>query len=69
MNTEIFPNINREPDPSYDMSKDVDILVMKYRDYHNLTDDEARFLHDKAKDAYYNTGKEILNDNEYDNLE
>lgn len=42
---------------------------MKFRDYNNLTDDEARFLLDKAKDAYYNTGKEILNDNEYDTLE
>ena len=69
MNKEIFSNINRKHDSSYDMSKDVDILVMKFRDYNNLTDDEARFLLDKAKDAYYNTGKEILSDNEYDTLE
>ena len=69
MNKEIFSNINCKHDPSYDMSKDVDILVMKFRDYNNLTDDEARFLLDKAKDAYYNTGTEILSDNEYDTLE
>ena len=69
MNTEILANLNCERNPSYNMSKDVDILVMKFRDYNNLTDDEARFLLDKAKDAYYNTGKEILNDNEYDTLE
>ena len=53
MNTEILANLNCERNPSYDMSKDVDILVMKFRDYNNLTDDEARFLLDKAKDAYY----------------
>ena len=52
MNKEIFTNINRKHDPSYDMSKDVDILVMKFREYNNLTDDEARFLLEKAKDAY-----------------
>ena len=69
MNTEILANLNCERNSSYDMSKDVDILVMKFRDYNNLTDDEARFLLDKAKDAYYNTSKEILNDNEYDTLE
>ena len=69
MNKEILANLNCERNPSYDMSKNVDILVMKFRDYNNLTDDEARFLLDKAKDAYYNTGKEIFNDNEYDTLE
>src|SRR5574344_14655 len=69
MNTEILANLNCERNPSYDMSKDVDILVMKFRDYNNLTDDEARFLLDKAKDAYYNTGEELLTDIEYDALE
>lgn len=69
MNTKILSNINRELDSSYDMLKDVDSLVMKFRNSNNLTNDEARFLLDKAKDAYYNTGNEILNDNEYDTLE
>lgn len=69
MNKEVFSNINCERDQSYNMSKDVDILVMKFRDYNNLTEDEARFLLDKAKDAYYNTGEELLTDIEYDALE
>ena len=46
MKTEILANLNCERNQSYDMSKDVDILVMKFRDYNNLTDDEARFFHD-----------------------
>ena len=43
MNTEILSNLNCERNPSYDMSKDVDILVMKFRDYNNLTDKSRVF--------------------------
>ena len=69
MNEELLKSVDCDRDPSYNMSKDVNILVMKFREYHNLTKEELKFLLDKAKDAYYNTGEELLTDNEYDTLE
>lgn len=45
-------------------------LIDKYlNDKGSLTLEEKKLLLDQAKDAYYNTGKELLSDSEYDSLE
>ena len=38
-------------------------------DFSNLSRKEKLELLNRAKDAYYNSGEEILNDTEYDELE